>query len=126
MEIQGVIKQIDETKTFGSSGFRKREMVVTTEENYPQPILVEFVQEKVDLLSAFRPGQRVKIAINLKGREWTSPQGEVKFFNSIQGWRIESLEEGAGVNPNMPPMPPMEAYQPGTDQDDDEIDDLPF
>ena len=53
MEITGKIKKIDETKTFGASGFRKREMVVTTNEQYPQPLMVEFVQDKCDLLNLF-------------------------------------------------------------------------
>ncbi|MCB0375427.1 MAG: DUF3127 domain-containing protein, partial [Sinomicrobium sp.] len=48
MEIQGKIKMIDEVKTYGANGFRKREMVVTTEEQYPQHILVEFVQERCE------------------------------------------------------------------------------
>jgi hypothetical protein len=26
-----------------------------------------------------------------RGREWVSPQGGKKYFNSIQGWRIEKL-----------------------------------
>ena len=97
MEVQGKIKMIDDTKTFGSSGFRKREVVVTTEEQYPQHILVEFVQDKCDLLDKFQVGQPVKIGVNLRGREWVNPQGETKYFNSIQGWRIESLaSENAG------------------------------
>ena len=53
MEVQGRIKMIDETKTYGNNGFRKREMVVTTEEQYPQHILVEFVQDKCDLLNSY-------------------------------------------------------------------------
>ena len=89
MEIQGNIKLIHETKTYGNNGFRKRELVVTTEEQYPQHILVEFVQDKTDLLNQFNVGEKVTISINLRGREWTSPQGETKYFNSIQGWRIE-------------------------------------
>ena len=51
MEVQGTVKLIDETKTFGTNGFRKRELVVTTEEQYPQHIMIEFVQDKCDLLN---------------------------------------------------------------------------
>ena len=87
MEVQGTVKLIDETKTFGTNGFRKRELVVTTEEQYPQHIIIEFVQDKCDLLNSFSPGQKVKVGINLRGREWQSPQGETKYFNSIQGWK---------------------------------------
>ena len=83
MEVQGRIKMIDETKTYGNNGFRKREVVVTTEEQYPQHILVEFVQDKCNLLDNYSVGQMVKISINLRGREWVNPQGETKYFNSI-------------------------------------------
>lgn len=90
MEVNGKIKVINKTETVGSSGFRKRSLVVTTDEQYPQAILVEFVQDKCDLLNSYQVGQSVKISINLRGREWVNPQGETKYFNSIQGWRIEN------------------------------------
>ena len=124
MEIQGRIKLIDETKTFGNNGFRKREMVVTTEEQYPQHIMVEFVQDKCDLLNAFQVGQQVKISINLRGREWVNPQGETKYFNSIQGWRIENLQQEAPQG--VPPVPPADAFEPASDFKEEEHDDLPF
>lgn len=125
MEVQGRIKMIDGTKTFGSNGFRKREVVVTTEEQYPQHILVEFVQDKCDLLDSYNVGQLVKISLNLRGREWVNPQGETKYFNSLQGWKIENLGESSGSG-DMPPVPPMEAFEPVEDLNDDEQDDLPF
>ncbi len=125
MEIQGKIKMIDETKTFGSNGFRKREVVVTTEEQYPQHILVEFVQDKCDLLNSYTVGQDVKISINLRGREWTNPQGEIKYFNAIQGWRIENLQAAEG-NADIPPVPPMDAFEPADNINDEDHDDLPF
>lgn len=124
MEIQGTIKLIDETKTFGSNGFRKRELVLTTEEQYPQHLLIEFIQEKTELLNNFSVGQKVKISINLRGREWTNPQGDTKYFNSIQGWRIESLQQDD--SPGIPPTPPMEAFEPADDLNEEEYDDLPF
>ena len=124
MEVQGKIKVIGETQTFGSNGFRKREVVITTEEQYPQSIMVEFVQDKTELLNNFAVGQNVKISINLRGREWTNPQGEVKYFNSIQGWRIEKLDQT--VSTDMPPMPPADAFEPATDMDVEDKDDLPF
>jgi len=93
MEIQGVIKMIDETKSFGSNGFRKREVVITSEEQYPQHILVEFTQDKCDLMNNYQVGEAVKVAINIRGREWVNPQGETKYFNSIQAWRIERTQQ---------------------------------
>lgn len=124
MEIQGKIKMIDETKTYGNNGFRKREVVITTEEQYPQHILVEFVQDKTDLLNTYQVGQQVKVSINLRGREWVNPQGETKYFNSIQGWRIENLE--AANTGNMPPLPPDDAFEPVSDFNEEDHDDLPF
>lgn len=125
MEIQGRIKLIDETKTYGSNNFRKREVVLTTEEQYPQHLLIEFVQDKTDLLDRFAVGQEVKISINLRGREWVNPQGETKYFNSIQGWRIEALEE-AVPEPGMPPAPPLDSFEPADDLKEEDYDDLPF
>lgn len=125
MEVQGTIKMIGETQTFGSNGFRKREIVVTTEEQYPQHIMVEFVQDKTNLLDNFKVGQPVKISINLRGREWVNPQGETKYFNSIQGWRIENLQQQA-QGKTAPPMPPVDEFEPASNFNDDDHDDLPF
>jgi hypothetical protein len=126
MEVQGKVKMIGETQSFGSNGFRKREIVVTTEEQYPQHIMVEFVQDKVDLLNNFQVGQPVKISVNLRGREWVDPQGVTKYFNSIQGWRIEALQAAAPQGAPMPPMPPADAFEPATNLNTDDHDDLPF
>ena len=128
MELQGSIKLIGETKTYGANGFRKREIVVTTEEQYPQDLLVEFIQDKCDLLSQFSPGQKVTVGINLKGREWTSPQGEVKYFNSIQGWRIEAQQSAPAATPDsgMPPLPPLDSFPAADQTSEEDFDDLPF
>src|SRR5690554_1642027 len=124
MELQGKIKLIDETKTYGNNGFRKRELVITTEEQYPQVIMIEFVQDKTDLLNAYKAGQDVKVSINVRGREWVNPQGETKYFNSIQGWRIENLSQAPASGGDMPPMPPAEAFEPANDFNEEEHDDL--
>jgi len=125
MEVEGKIKKIEETKEYGNNGFRKREVVITTEEQYPQHLAIEFVQDKTDLLNNYNVGQNVKVSINLRGREWTNPQGEVKYFNSIQGWRIENLQAAQGDNA-APPVPPAEAFAPADNLNEEDHDDLPF
>ena len=126
MEVTGKIKMIDQTKEVGSGGFKKRDVVVTTDEQYPQHILVQFVQDKCDLLNSFQVGEPVKIDINLRGREWTNPQGETVYFNTIQGWRIGKLQAEAPSAAQMPPMPAAEAFAPATNLNEEEADDLPF
>jgi len=122
MEVIGKVKLIGDVQTFGANGFQKRELVVTTDDQYPQMIMIEFVQDKCDLLNNYKVGQDVKVAINLRGREWINPQGEAKYFNSIQGWRIENLSQaGAGSN-----LPPVEQFTPAANVSDAEPDDLPF
>jgi len=122
MDVTGRIKKIDETKEFGSNGFKKREIVITTEEQYPQHILIEFVQDKCALLDAYQVGQDVKIAFNLRGREWVNPEGVAKYFNSLNGWRIEAAQ--SSTPPPMAPPANMEQVDPNTSSN--EPDDLPF
>ena len=127
MEITGKIKWIDEVKTYGSNGFRKREIVITTQEQYPQNILLEFVQDKCELLDHYQVGQDVRIGINLRGREWVNPEGQTKYFNSIQGWRIDQLDQGADNDESIPAQKPFETTELDTNQNDnEEEDDLPF
>jgi len=125
MEVTGKIKMIDQTKEVGSAGFKKRDVVVTTDEQYPQHILVQFVQDKCDLLNNFQVGDAVKIDINLRGREWTNPQGETVYFNTIQGWRIAKAQAETAA-PQTPPMPAAAAFPPATSINEEEPDDLPF
>jgi len=88
MEVKGKIKFIGSTQQV-SDKFSKREIVVTTDEQFPQHISIEFNQDKCAILDKYRVGENVEVGINLRGREWTDPQGLIKYFNSIQGWNIK-------------------------------------
>lgn len=123
MEVTGKIRVVGAEQQV-SATFKKRELVVTTEEQYPQYISITFVQDKCDLLNNYNVGDAVKVSINLRGREWVNPQGETKYFNDIQGWRIEKLQAEAPAQ--MPPMPAAEAFAPATNFNEEEHDDLPF
>ena len=90
MEVVGKIKVIESVIEKGT--FKSRNVIVTTDEQYPQQIAVQFVQDKCDILDKYKVGQNVKVSINLRGREWVDPQGVSKYFNTIQGWRIEKVE----------------------------------
>jgi hypothetical protein len=125
MEVSGKVKVVS-AEIQVSATFRKRELVVTTDEQYPQHIMIEFTQDKSDLLNNVAVGDAVKVSINLGGREWVNPQGETKYFNSIRGWRVEKLQAEAPAAQAMPPMPAAEAFAPATDFKEEEHDDLPF
>lgn len=127
MEVTGRVKMIDTTKEVGSAGFKKRDIVVSTDEQYPQQILVQFVQDKCELLNNYVVGDNVKIDINLRGREWTNPQGETVYFNTIQGWRIGKVQtENPSPQGQQPAMPAAPAFEPAPDFKEEDHDDLPF
>ena len=83
IETTGKIYKIFETKQI-TERFTKREFVVEIDDGkYPQHILFQMTGDRCDNLNSFSEGEEVKIQFNLRGREWTSPKGEVKYFNSL-------------------------------------------
>lgn len=125
MELQGTVKKIFDTQSF-PSGFQKRELILLTQEQYPQPISIEFLSEKIMLLDTLSEGDQVKIGINIRGREWTNPQGEVKYFNSITGWRLEKITENSFEPTQATPAPSAQTVSNDNPFSEEEEDDLPF
>lgn len=106
MNVIGKIKVINATQVV-SDKFKKREIVVTTSEQYPQHIAIEFKQDKCDILDKYKVGDNVNVSINLTGRIWTNPEGVDKYFNGIEGWRIEKAESQDADAPNYEPIDDM-------------------
>ncbi|MCY7291328.1 MAG: DUF3127 domain-containing protein [Ferruginibacter sp.] len=125
MEITGKIKMVGEAINVGSGSFLKRELVITTDEQYPQHILVQFVQDKCDLLNNYKVGEDVKVSINLRGKEWVDPQGVTKYFNAIQGWRVEKTN-AQPQNISESAVDQYETKYTAMKIDGHEEDDLPF
>jgi len=85
MEILGTIKVIGAEEVVGAAGtFKKRLVVVQTEEQYPQSIPVDFVQDKCSILDKFAVGEQVKVSVNVRGNEYNG-----KYYVSLNGWKIE-------------------------------------
>ena len=125
-KFQGKIKVINETQVI-SEKFKKREFVVTdTSSMYPQDVMFQSVQDKCDMLNGYSVEDQVEVSFNLRGREWTSPDGVVKDFNTLDAWRIEKMGQGGGIPAAGPSDMSLDA-QPSAEADGSgEKDDLPF
>ena len=90
--LKGELKVINDVQQISDS-FKKREFVVLDASGqYPQTILFQTVQDRVDLLDNFNVGDNVEVTFFLRGREWTNPKdGVVRYFNSLDAWKIEAL-----------------------------------
>ena len=117
MELTGTIK-VKSNEQQVSEKFKKREFVVTDNSSqYPQHVMFQLTQDKCSLIDSYNVGDEIKVYFNLRGREWTSPKGEVKYFNTLEAWRLEAVSKGAtNSTPTSAPVSLNEAP----------VDDLPF
>lgn len=115
MNITGTLHVKGDTKQV-TQKFKKRDLVLETLDNptYPQYPLLQLSQDKCSLLDEFSVGDNIQVHFNVRGREWTSPQGEVKYFTTLDVWKIDRV--GA-----QEPEPEMDL-----NHNDDVDDDLPF
>ena len=91
LKLTGIVKLIKEKEQI-SEKFVKREFVVTDDSSmYPQDISFQLTQDKCGLIDGIKVGDKIEVSFNLRGREWTSPQGEVKYFNTLEAWRINKI-----------------------------------
>ena len=133
-KLTGTVKLINEKKQI-SEKFSLREFVISeTSSMYPQDILFQATQDKCSLLDSVKVQDQIEVSFNLKGREWTSPTGEVKHFNTLEAWRIEKAGQGSVIPPDGPspmslgsePVATMSASNNATSESTEESDDLPF
>jgi hypothetical protein len=131
-KLSGTLKLINPTQVI-SDRFSKREFVVETQDQYPQLISFQATQDKCALLDNFQPNEQVDVSFNLRGREWTSPQGEVKYFNTIEAWRIERVGQGSSIPSEGPSAMNLDAIPTANSSqttsimtENDDSDDLPF
>jgi hypothetical protein len=122
--LNGILKVKNDTQVI-SDKFQKREFVVTdASSQYPQDILFQLTQERTALLDNIAVNDPVSVSFNLRGREWTSPQGEVKYFNSLDAWKIEKTG-ASNTAPTPADMEPATTANVATEIEEGE-DDLPF
>ncbi|HCS28907.1 MAG TPA: hypothetical protein DIW43_15725 [Spongiibacteraceae bacterium] len=113
-ELTGKVKVIQDEQTF-SSGFSKKEMVVTVEDgNYPQDINLEFLKEKISLLDGLAVGQDVTVTFDIRGREYNG-----RYFNNLVGWKIQAATDPASAPQNQ--QVPGAGFASPFDSGDDDI-----
>jgi single-strand DNA-binding protein len=127
-EANGKLKWIGETQAF-SSGFTKREFVVTTaHDKYPQDLKFETVKDKCAMLDSFECGQEVQVSFDIRGNEYNG-----KYYVNLSCWKLQAASGGGP--PSQPSRPPHAASQPASSkeptmddlrQDEDFDDDPPF
>ena len=126
MQIQGKLIEKFDTRQV-SDTFKVREFVIEYADNpmYPQFISFQLTQEKCSLIDSVEMGVNLQVEFNLRGRKWTSPQGQVRYFNTLDAWRITPVAEQAVQGPgDMPPPPAPPEAMDVTNMPDS--DDLPF
>ena len=99
MQIQGKVIRMLATETVGANNFTKRVIHIETDSNtqYPQVLAVEFQGDRISLTDKLKPGSTATFHINLRGREWTDKQGEIKAFNTIVVWKLDDINTGSPV-----------------------------
>jgi hypothetical protein len=109
--VSGVVHLIEDTKTYGQKGFRKR-LVVLEQDNgrFANYIPVEFIQDTCDSVDNLNIGDQVEVTYRLNGRKWQrDASSEVKFFLSAEAlsYRVDGSAPAAGQNG--PPLDESEA-----------------
>jgi hypothetical protein len=101
LSFKGTIKLVFDTVQV-SDRFKKREFVITeTGSPYPQEVIFQLSQEKVDLVNEFKIGEEVEVSFNLRGRAWTNPKdGVTRYFNSLEAWRITRVGQAQPMSNN--------------------------
>ena len=109
-ETSGKLHAVSDTKQV-TERFRKREFVVELADNprFPQFVQFELTGDRCDQLDGFAVGDEVRVEFSLRGREWKSPRGETKYFNSLDVWTLSRVGEGKGARDDFagdePPPP---------------------
>lgn len=126
MEVTGKFYKIQDVQEI-TEKFKKKEFVLEMSTNpaYVEKVIFQLSQDRVDLIDSYKEGDEVKVHYNLKGREWTSPKGEVKFFNTLDVWKVEDVSSESNDNPQRNEEDLTKRVDLNENSSDDD-DDLPF
>lgn len=94
VDITGAITHIGDEQQI-SDKFSKRDIVIETGDKYPNPLLVEFANGQMRLISGVQVGDQVTVTADIRGRRWEKPGGGEKYFVSLRGFKIDNPDERA-------------------------------
>ena len=100
-KVEGKVHVIEETKTYGQKGFRKR-LVVLEQDNgrFTNYLPMEFIADSCDEVDQMSVGDEVEISYRLSGRKWQrDPQSETKYFLSAEATGFKVLSGGGDAAP---------------------------
>ena len=84
MKIKGKLVNVGQTIVV-SDKFKKREIWIETQDQYPQTLSLQIASAKCDMFSA-QVGQEIEVEINLKGKRWTNRDNVTSVFNTLEVW----------------------------------------
>ena len=88
MTVKGVLQRKKDTEIV-STEFKKREFVVKTDEQHPQTLVFQLVNDKVGLIDNVNVDQNISVTFDLRGKEYKKEGEEPKVFITLQAWKIE-------------------------------------
>lgn len=123
--VRGTVHVIEETKTYGQNGFRKRLMVLEQDKGkFVNYVPVEFTQDACDSINGLSIGDDVEVTYRLNGRKWQKDaNSEVKFFLNAEGMSFKVHSSTSSQVPNSGGVD--QANDAFADAADD-LDDVPF
>lgn len=129
-KIKGSIVEIEETKQI-SATFQKREFAIEVPNDknpaWNEFVKFELIKDKCDIINGMQVGMQVEVSFNVGGRQWTNPQNEVKYFNSLKAWRVTNLsQQGAPPAAYQQPAPVQQSNLPPQDFNKGLDEDVPF
>ncbi len=93
-----------------SDSFRVREFVLERDQSgkYPQTVLFQATNDACEKLDELNTGDEIEVEFDLRGRQWTNRDGDIKFFNSLNVWHWDVLKRAAPAAPPPPSSAPDE------------------
>jgi len=127
-DFYGKIKYISNEIIIGT--FKKLEIILTTEEQYPQHIKFELHKDKCDLVKNLKIGDELKIWFNIRGKEWVNPEGKSIYFSTFVIWKLQLIVNGynTSIKEDSPHIQHQFNFPPASEVfgNDEDYDDLPF